>query len=149
MRVRNALMIAMAAALIAPATWIHAQTAPAKKAPPLRGQVDVEYNQIVKREGNMVVTTFIVRNPSATGSIVGLKVDEFWYDPKGELIQGTGDRQRLKMPLQPGETAELVLHSPVVPNMTGAKPQYKFAQQNGDVKLKPVKTLKPSATTKS
>ena len=148
MRVRHAVGIALAVALLAPAgATVSAQTpAPAlkKMAPPLRGTVEVGYMQSAKLEGNTIVTTFEVKNLSATGSIVGLNVTEFWYDkPGGELLQGTGDRQRLRTPLGPGEVATITLKSPKVPGMTKeSKPQYKFAYQNGDVKLKAMKSLK-------
>jgi hypothetical protein len=117
-----------------------------KMAPPLKGQVEVGYTQTAKLEGNIIVTVFEVKNLSATGSIVGLNVTEFWYDkPGGELLQGTGDRQRLKTPLGPGEVATITLRSPKVAGMTKeSKPQYKFAHQNGDVKMKPMKNLKAS-----
>jgi hypothetical protein len=138
--------MALALALLAPAgATVSAQTpAPVlkKMAPPLRGQVQVGYIQSAKRDGNTIVTVFEVKNLSAIGSIVGLNVSEFWYDKGGDLLQGTGDRQRLRTPLGPGEVATITLKSPVVPNMTGAKPQYKFAHQNGDVKLKAMKSLK-------
>ncbi len=146
MRVRHAVGIAFALALLAPAgAAVSAQTpAPAlkKMAPPLRGPIEVGYMQSAKRDGSTIVTVFEVKNLSVTGSIVGLNVTEFWYDKGGELLQGTGDRQRLRTPLGPGEVATITLKSPVVPNMTGAKPQYKFAYQNGDVKLKAMKSLK-------
>jgi hypothetical protein len=146
MRTQCAAGIALALALLAPAgATVSAQTAAPvlkKMAPPLRGQVEVGYTQSAKRDGNTIVTVFEVKNLSATGSIVGLNVSEFWYDKGGDLLQGTGDRQRLRTPLGPGEVATMTLKSPVVPNMTGAKPQYKFAHQNGDVKLKAMKSLK-------
>lgn len=148
MRAQFAVGCALALALIAPATMsVSAQTpAPVlkKMPPPLRGQVEVGYMQSAKLDGNTIVTTFEVKNLSATGSIVGLNVSEFWYDkPGGNLLQGTGDRQRLKTPLGPGEVATITLRSPKVPGMTkDSKPQYKFAHQNGEVKLTLMKSLK-------
>jgi len=149
MRSRYAFVIVLAAALAGASTLaVNAQTPPAsglrKMAPPIRGQVEVGYTQAAKRDGNTIVTVFEVKNLSATGSIIGLQVSEFWYDKAGELLQGTGDRQRLKQPLGPNEIATITLKSPVVANMTGAKPQYKFSHQNGDVKLKLMKSLKTS-----
>jgi hypothetical protein len=148
MRVRNAVGMALALALLAPAaSRLNAQaptSALKKMAPPIRGVAEVGYTQSAKLEGNTIVTVFEVKNLSATGSIVGLQVSEFWYDrPGGNLLQGTGDRQRLRMPLGPGEVATITLKSPKVAGMTKeSKPQYKFAQQNGDVKLKAMKSLK-------
>ncbi len=147
MRVRHALGMALALSLLVPAASIvNAQAAPVLKklAPPLRGMAEVGYTQTAKLDGNTIVTVFEVKNLSATGSIVGLQVSEFWYDkPGGNLLQGTGDRQRLRAPLGPGEVATITLRSPKVAGMTKeSKPQYKFAHQNGDVKMKPMKSLK-------
>jgi len=146
MRVRYAMGIAITAALLASAanTTVTAQTpAPAmkKSAPPLRGTAELGFAQSAKLEGNTIVTTFQVKNMSATNAIVGLQITEFWYDKAGTPIQGTGDRQRLRAPLQPQEVATIVLKSPKVAGMT--TPQYKFEQNNGTVKpvkMKPVKT---------
>jgi uncharacterized protein YcfL len=130
----------MTAALLAPAA-LGAQTAPPaasvlkKSAPPLRGTAELGFIQSAKLEGNTVVTTFQVKNMSATNAIVGLQITEFWYDKSGQPLQGTGDRQRLRAPLQPQEVATIVLKSPKVAGMT--QPQYKFEQNNGSVK--PVK----------
>jgi hypothetical protein len=146
MRVRYAIAIAVAAALLVPATiTLYAQTAPApvlkKSAPPARGLVELGYVQSAKLEGNTIVTTFQLRNMTL-GSIVGLTITEFWYDKAGNPIQGTGDRQRLRTPLQPGEVATVTLKSPKVAGMTS--PQYKFSHQYGDFKLTKLKSIKQS-----
>jgi hypothetical protein len=141
MRVQYAIGIAMTAALLAPAALVGQTPAPAaagvlkKSAPPLRGIAELGYLQSAKLEGNTIVTTFQVKNMSATNAIVGLQITEFWYDKAGQPLQGTGDRQRLRTPLQPQEVATIVLKSPKVPGMT--QPNYKFEQNNGGVK--PVK----------
>ena len=156
MRVRYAIAIAVTAALVAPAA-LTAQTpakAPAqtpppaaappavlkRSAPPARGTVEVGYTQSAKLEGNTVVTTFKIQNMAA-GSIVGLTITEFWYDKAGQPLQGTGDRQRLRTPLQPGEVATIVLKSPKVPGMTN-NVQYKFEHNYGILRPKLVKTIK-------
>ena len=149
MRVRYAMAFAVAAALLAPASVsMRAQGTPAavlkKSAPPLRGQAELGFIQTAKLEGNTIVTTFQVKNMSATNAIVGLQISEFWYDKAGNPLQGTGDRQRLRTPLQPLDVATIVLKSEKVPGMT--TPQYKFEQNNGSVKpvsMKQAKTLKP------
>jgi hypothetical protein len=149
MRVRYAIGIAMTAALLAPAA-LGAQTAPPaasvlkKSAPPLRGVAELGFMQSAKLEGNTIVTTFQVKNMSATNAIVGLQITEFWYDKSGQPLQGTGDRQRLRAPLQPQEVVTIVLKSPKVAGMTGAQPQYKFEQNNGSVKPVKLKTIKQS-----
>src|SRR6187200_1139640 len=110
MHVRSVLALAVAAALLAPASMsLQAQATPApvlkKSAPPLRGQAELGFIQTAKLEGNTIVTTFQVKNMSATNAIVGLQISEFWYDKAGNPLQGTGDRQRLRAPLQPLEIA--------------------------------------------
>jgi hypothetical protein len=149
MRVQYAIAIAVAAALLAPAsTAIRAQGTPApvlkKSAPPLRGTAELGFVQSAKLEGNMIVTTFQVKNMSVSNAIVGLQISEFWYDKAGNPLQGTGDRQRLRTPLQPLEVATITLKSPKVAGMT--TPQYKFEQNNGTVKPVKLKTIKPGAT---
>ena len=149
MRVRFAIALAVAAALSAPASIsMQAQGTPApvlkKSAPPLRGQAELGFMQSAKLDGNTIVTTFQVKNMSATNSIVGLQISEFWYDKAGNPLQGTGDRQRLRTPLQPLEVATIVLKSPKVAGMT--TPQYKFEQNNGTVKPVKLKAIKAGAT---
>jgi hypothetical protein len=123
---------------------LRAQTPPAsvlkKSAPPLRGTAELGFVQSAKLEGNDIVTTFQVKNMSATNAIVGLRISEFWYDKAGTPLQGTGDRQRLRQPLQPLDVATITLRSPKVPGMT--TPQYKFEQNNGTVKPVKLKTIK-------
>ena len=153
MRVQYAIAIAVAAALLAPAsTPIQAQGSAApvlkKSAPPLRGTAELGFIQSAKLEGNMIVTTFQVKNLSVSNAIVGLQISEFWYDKAGNPLQGTGDRQRLKAPLQPLDVATITLKSPKVAGMT--TPQYKFEQNNGTVKpvsMKQLKQLKPGPTS--
>src|SRR3990170_2133336 len=148
MRVRYAIAFAVAAALLAPAsTSLQAQTpAPVlkKSAPPIRGTAELGFVQTAKLDGNNIVTIFQVKNMSATNSIVGLQISEFWYDKAGNPLQGTGDRQRLRTPLQPLDVATITLKSPKVAGMT--TPQYKFEQNNGTVKPVKLKTIKPGAT---
>ncbi|HET9467905.1 MAG TPA: hypothetical protein VFO48_05820 [Vicinamibacterales bacterium] len=149
MRVPYAIAFAVAAALSAPASIsMQAQGTPApvlkKSAPPLRGQAELGFMQTAKLEGNTIVTTFQVKNMSATNAIVGLQISEFWYDKAGNPLQGTGDRQRLRTPLQPLDVATIVLKSPKVAGMT--TPQYKFEQNNGTVKPVKLKTIKAGAT---
>ena len=149
MRVHYAIALAVAAALLAPASIsMQAQGTPApvlkKSAPPLRGVAEVGYMQTAKLEGNMIVTVFQLKNMSATNAIVGLQISEFWYDKAGNPLQGTGDRQRLRTPLQPLEVATITLKSPKVTGMT--TPQYKFEQNNGTVKMTKLKQIKAGAT---
>lgn len=153
MRMQHALAIAVAAALLAPASMVlQAQGTPApvlkKSAPPLRGTAELSFIQSAKLDGNNIVTTFQVKNMSATNAIVGLRISEFWYDKAGTPLQGTGDRQRLRSPLQPLDVATITLTSPKVAGMT--TPQYKFEHNNGIVKpvaVKGQKELKAGPTS--
>jgi len=144
MRVRDAVGIAMMAALLAPAGAIVEAQTPApilkKMAPPLRGTAEVGYMMSAKRVGDKIITTFEVKNLSATNSIVGLMITQYFYDASGNPLQGTGDRQRLKTPLQPGEVATITLTSNTVPGMKS--PQHKFGHQNGEVKPQLLKSMK-------
>ena len=150
MHVRFAIAIAVAAALITPASMpLRAQGTPPpvlkKSAPPLRGTAELGFIQTAKLEGDTIVTTFQVKNMSATNAIVGLQISEFWYDKAGNPLQGTGDRQRLRTPLQPLEVATITLKSPKVAGMT--TPQYKFEQNNGSVKPVKQKQIKAGPNT--
>lgn len=153
MRVQYAIAIAVAAALAAPVSMSLQAQAPApapsavlkKSAPPLRGTAELGFIQSAKLEGNTIVTTFQVKNMSAVNAIVGLQISEFWYDKAGAPIQGTGDRQRLKAPLQPLEVATITLRSPKITGMT--TPQYKFEHNNGTVKPVKQKAIKAGPNT--
>ena len=104
--------------------------APARLAPPVRGQAELGYTKPVsKRNGTNIVTTIKVKNLS-NGSIAGLKVDEFWYDKGGDPV--TGDTFRYRKPLQPQEVITVTLTTPVNPKMD--RNQYKFEHLNGTIK---------------
>jgi hypothetical protein len=125
---------------------VQAQTPVLKKtAPPLRGVAELGFIQTAKLEGNDIVTTFQVKNMSATNAIVGLQITEFWYDKAGAPLQGTGDRQRLRAPLQPLGVTTITLRSPKVAGMTS--PQYKFEHNNGTVKPVKLKQIKEGPNT--
>ena len=151
MRVRYAIAIAVTAVLLAPSAASVSAQAPAaqavlkKSAPPLRGTAELGFIQTAKLEGNVIVTTVQVKNMSVSNAIVGLQITEFWYDKAGQPLQGTGDRQRLRSPLQPLDVATIVLRSPKVPGMTS--PQYKFEQNNGSVKPVKLKVVKAGPNT--
>ena len=147
MRGSYAVLIALTAGLLAPAAvpaqgqgLATAPAAPAKRAAPQRGLAELGYlKPATKSDAKQVVTTFQVKNLSL-GAIVGLTISEFWFDKASNAVQGTGDRQRLRTPLQPGETATIVLTSPRVPGMS--RNTYQFTHANGDIKTKLLETLK-------
>jgi hypothetical protein len=144
MRIRHALAIAVAAALLVATNLVLSAQAPTstlkKMAPPLRGPIEVGYMMTAKREKDKIVTTFQVKNLSDTGSIIGLQIEQYFYDKAGNPLQGTGDRQRLRTPLQPGEVATITLTSNSVPGMTS--PAHKFSYRDGQVKVRQLKTMK-------
>jgi hypothetical protein len=112
--------------------------AQAKVATPIRGEAEVGYLKpvtAVDHKAGLVRTTIKVKNLSLTGSIAGLKVEEFWYDKAGNPV--TGSRVRLQKPLQPGETAELKLETPRDPKMD--RNSYTFSHANGKVRTKLMK----------
>jgi hypothetical protein len=112
----------------------NAATPTAASAPlprPIRGVAEVQLTKpVTRRVGNAIVTTMQVKNPSPTGSIVGLRIDEFWYDKAGTPV--TGDTFRHRMPLRPGEIVDVTLRTPVNPRMD--RNQYQFAHANGEIK---------------
>ena len=104
----------------------------------IRGLAEVELTKpVTRRVGNEIVTTMRVKNTSATESIAGLKIDEFWYDKAGTPV--TGDTFRHRKPLQPGEIVEVTLRTPVNPRMD--RNQHQFAHANGDIKTTVVPKL--------
>ena len=130
--IAGAMLIATGAAAAQGAKPAAAPTAaaPARLAPPVRGQAELGYTRPVsKRAGSNIVTTIKVKNLSV-GSIAGLKVDEFWYDKGGDPV--TGDTFRYRKPLQPQEVIEVTLTTPVNPKMD--RNQYKFEHLNGTIK---------------
>lgn len=103
---------------------------PARLAPPVRGDAKVNITKpSVKREGEFVVTTLKVKNVM-DGSIAGLKIDDSWYDKKGDPV--TGSQCRYTKPLRPGEVLEITLKTPANKQMD--RNQYLFSQANGAIK---------------
>jgi hypothetical protein len=102
---------------------------------PIRGEAEIGYLKPVTSvdyKANMVRTIIKVKNMSTSGSIAGLKVQEFWYSKSGDPV--TGSQDRLKKPLQPGETAELKLETPRDPKMD--RNSYTFTHANGKIRTK-------------
>ncbi len=102
--------------------------------PPVRGEAPLGYTKPVVKAGKVdgkefIITTIRVKN-LATGSIAGLKVDEFWYDKAGDPV--TGDTFRHPKPLQPGEVITVTLETPRNPKMD--RNQYNFSHANGTIK---------------
>jgi hypothetical protein len=95
----------------------------------VKGTAEVGILQpVTKVEGKEVVTTIKVKNMSK-GTIVGLKVEEYWYDKDGNPLPG--DTKRLAQPLAPGAQSTIVLRTPKNEQMY--KNQYVFTHDNGQV----------------
>jgi hypothetical protein len=138
---RKYLMVAcVSAILLSAGSLVADQAAPpaapaaqAKFVPPIRGQAELGFlKPVTKRVGNEIVTVIKVKNMSTSGSIAGLKVDEYWYDKGGDPV--TGDTFRYRKPLMPGEVIEVTLRTPVNPRMD--RNQYNFSHANGTIKTK-------------
>jgi hypothetical protein len=110
-----------------------AAQAPAHKlVPPVHGEAELGYlKPDIKRSKDFIDTKIKVKNLSS-GSIAGLRVDEYWYDKAGNPV--TGDTWRDTHPLQPGEVVEVTLHTHIDPKMN--RNQYQFKHANGTIKTK-------------
>jgi hypothetical protein len=119
---------------------VAALAAQTKVFPPIRGEAEIGYLKpitSVDHKAGMVRTIIKVKNMSATGSIAGLRVEEFWYDKAGNPV--TGSKARLMKPLQPLETAELKLETPRDPKMD--RNSYTFTHANGKIRTKSLKAF--------
>ena len=126
------------AAKAAPATPAAAPppaVAKARMMNPVKGTAYVEVIQGQgKQVGGDIVTVSKVKNVS-NGPIAGLRIDEYWYNAK--LEQVTGDTQRVRAPIAPGEIVEIELRSPVKPDVLNNRTM--FVHANGKVDAKGVK----------
>ena len=129
---KSSRMLACASALVLMSVAAQAQqSAPPKFLPPVRGEAILGYTvPATKRVAGEIVTTIKVKNMSPTNNIVGLKVEEFWYDKKGDPV--TGGEYRHRKPLGPGEVLDVVIHTPTNAGMD--RNSYKFSHANGTVK---------------
>ena len=127
------------AAKATPATAQAAAPAPAvakaRMATPVKGTAYVEVIQgQAKKVGGDMVTVSKVKNVS-NGPIAGLRIDEYWYNQK--LVQVTGDTQRVRAPIAPGEVVEVTTKSPIKPDLY--RSTLMFVHANGKVTAKGVK----------
>jgi hypothetical protein len=119
----------------APVTAAPAPAAPAKFAKMFKGTADIEVIQAApKKVGADMVTVLKIRNMSP-GAISLLKVDEYWYDHKMQVV--SGDSQPYRKPFNQKEIIEITMKSPVKPDLY--KNQFAFSHANGAVKAKAVK----------
>ena len=85
---------------------------------------------VSKVDGKDVVTTFKIKNLSKA-AIVGLRIDEYWYDKEGN--PSPGDTKQLKS-LAPGVATPIELRTPRTANMN--RNTYQFSHANGTVTTK-------------
>lgn len=131
---RETLVLLVGALLLAPASEAQ-QPAATKFVTPFKGEAPIEMTPAqVKAEGNIVVTRFKVKNVSP-GPLVGFKVDEYWYNKKGDTVSGSPSFRHMK-PFMPGEVLEVTLRSPRHAEMD--RKMTMFGHANGKVKPKQV-----------
>jgi hypothetical protein len=116
-----------------------APAAPAKYVRPVKGTATIDvFRTPSKKVGNEIVTVLKVKNTS-TGSINLLKIDDYWYNSKGEMVTA-GQYAHKKAPILPGEIVEIKV---TAPNKPGAeRNQMLFRHANGEVKATAVKVMK-------
>lgn len=128
-----------------PAPTTQAPAAPVKYYKPIKGIATI---QVIpsppKKVGNDIVTVIKVKNMSKEGSIGLLKVDEYWYDVKGQVV--TGDTQSWRKPFNPGEIIQITMKSPYKPGMKQS--QYMYSHANGKIDVKGVKKFDETAPKK-
>jgi hypothetical protein len=108
---------------------------PAKWVTPIKGIANVEFIQTQpKKVGDEVVTTMKVRNMS-DGAIALLKIDEYWYNKKREIVGSC--TQRVKQPISPKQIVDVEIKCPYKGDID--QNQYMFSHANGQVKPKAVK----------
>lgn len=112
-----------------------APAAPARFVKMFKGTAEIQVLQSPpKKVGADMVTVLKLKNMSSA-AVSLLKVDEYWYNQKMQVV--SGDSQAHRKPFNPGEVIEITLKSPVKPNLY--KNQFAFSHANGDVKVKAVK----------
>ena len=135
-------MASSAFAQAQPAAPAAAQPAPATRAKwvaPVKGIASVEVIPgASKKVGNDIVTVLKVKNVS-NGAIALLRVDEYWFDKSLKTV--SGDTQRHRQPLYPGEVVEITMRSPSKPNLY--RNTFNFSHANGKVEVKTVKKFTP------
>jgi hypothetical protein len=109
--------------------------APAKWVPPLKGEGTIEVIRgTPRRQGSDYVTSLKIKNTSK-GALALLTCDEYWYGATGKDAI-SGDTQRHKALLNPGEVVELQMRSPFRAEMNRSLLMFKHA--NGTIKAKQV-----------
>jgi hypothetical protein len=112
-----------------------APAAPAKWIPPLKGEGTIEVVKTQpRRVGSDMVTSMKIKNTSK-GALALLTVDEYWYGNTSKDAV-SGDTQRNKALLNPGDVVEITMKSPFRADMNRSLLMFKHA--NGSIKAKEV-----------
>jgi hypothetical protein len=110
------------------------QVSRARLATPVKGTAYIEViSSQSKLVGSEIVTLLKIKNVSAA-PIAGLRIDQFWYDAKTQV---TGDVQRVRTPIAPGEVVEVTMKAPNKPGVVNNRTM--FVHANGKVDAKGVK----------
>ena len=132
---RETLVAIVGVLLLASVSAAQQPVAPTKFVTPFKGEALIEMMPTRSTtEGNVMVTKFRVKNVSP-GPLVGFKVDEYWYNAKGDTVSGSPTFRHQK-PFLPGEVIEVTLKSPKTADMSRKLTQ--FGHANGKVKPKQV-----------
>ena len=95
---------------------------------PLKGAAEVQFTKpVTKKEKELVVTTFQVKNLSAA-PLARFTVDETWYDEKGNVITGG---KGIIMLLQPNDVQTMRIETGWNPKMKANN--WNFSHANGTV----------------
>ena len=106
----------------------------ARMATPVKGTAYIEViSSGSKLVGNEVVTLLKIKNVSQA-PIAGLRIDQYWYNA---TTQATGDTQRVRTPIAPGEIVEVTMKAPNKPGLVSNRTM--FVHANGKVDAKGVK----------
>src|ERR1051325_1953226 len=87
--------------------------AKARMAVPVKGTAYIEViAEQAKQVSGDIVQKLKVKNVS-NAPIAGLRVDQYWFSKTGQQV--TGDTQRVRAPIAPGEIVDVELKSPAKP----------------------------------
>ena len=100
-----------------------------KFTPPAQGPAEVDFTKpVTKKEGDMVVTRILVKNPMMK-PIARLTITETWYDKAGNTVGGS--KGAINGLLQPGEVQTVKIETPY--NAKMAANNWNFSHANGTV----------------
>ena len=131
-----------AAVLVIVGIAVGTLVAQAKFVPPIKGEAEIQMilaKPDVDHKANTVTTKIKVKNISPTGSIAGLKVEQFWWDKANSPTPVSVGTFRLKKPLLPGEEGLMEIQVPYDTKMF--RDTYQFTHGNGKIKVKAVKAF--------